>query len=160
MTEHADSRMTPALPAWCEAMAALLDRQAGLLSRLDALSRGQRELIERDDAEGLLRVLGERERVVEGLTASAVEIEGMKQRWESVERDLPQVEVARMRRRLEAVRALAEEIAARDESDRGVLVRRRDALASELVGVSRGRRAADAYGGAGERGARFQDQEG
>lgn len=139
---------------------ALLGRQQALFDRLDALGQRQSELIEGDEADGLLELLSERQRLIDGIAEVSGLLEPFKSRWAAVMEELPGAQRERVRRRLDALAGLTARIAQRDEADRQNLERRRDAVAMELAQVSRGRGALAAYGGGRPvSGAKFQDRE-
>lgn len=137
----------------------LLERQLGLYGELDALSQMQSDLIESDDPDRLLEVLGRREALVEAILGLNAEMEPLVARWEREGDSSDDV-----RARLAAVQSVARTVAERDERDRAALQRRRDTVADQLASIGRGRGAVKAYGPpGGARGSaapRFQDREG
>lgn len=139
---------------------ALLAEQRELLGRLEALSLRQGDLIEGDDDEALLELLGERQRVVERLAASRHELTAGRASWDGVLGQFPEDQRHEIRRRLEHIAGLARSVAARDEADQRRLQGRRDRLAEELAELGRSRGALAAYGGPpAARGPGFQDTE-
>jgi hypothetical protein len=140
---------------------ALIDRQHELLQRLDEMSRRQMGLIEEDRAERLLDLIGERQHVIDQLQKAAVLLEPLRAAWSETVATLPGPVQESVRRRLDAVSMLIDQINARDEEARRRLAKRRDEIAVELMNVGRGRGAVAAYAGTGlSRGASFQDREG
>ena len=136
----------------------LLEMQRQLFERLGALGDRQGALIDSDDSAGLLELLAQRQRLVDGIGELNATLEPFRARWSAVLGSLPEAERERVNRRLDALSELAARIAERDEADRARLEKRRDAVATELTQVSRGRGAVAAYGG-GQAAARFQDRE-
>ncbi len=136
----------------------LLEMQRQLFERLDALGARQGELIDSDDSAGLLELLAQRQRLVNGIAELNTTLEPFRARWGAVLGSMPQAERDRVNRRLDALSELAGRIAERDEADRSRLQKRRDAVAAELTQVSRGRGAVAAYG-PGRMPANFQDRE-
>jgi hypothetical protein len=138
----------------------LLVRQEELFGRLDALSRKQSDLIQADETDRLLRLLTERQTVIDQIAETNAVLEPFRARWDAFLDELPEVHRQRVRTRLDAVAQLAGMIAQRDEHDRRELQARRDAMAQELTKVASGRGAVAAYGGAtsGD-GPRYQDRE-
>jgi hypothetical protein len=138
----------------------LLVRQEELFGRLDALSRKQADLISADETDNLLRLLTERQVVIDQIAETNIILEPFRVRWDAFLADLPEINRQRVRTRLDAVAQLAGAIAQRDEHDRRKLQSRRDAMAVELTKVASGRGAVAAYGGsrAGD-GPRYQDRE-
>lgn len=123
----------------------LLDAQHDLFDRLDALSQRQATLIRADETDRLLHLLGERQQVIDQIASTNAKLEPYRGRWEAFMDELPAISRERVRKRLDAVAKLADQIAQRDESDRKELQLRRDAIAGELTKVDNGRGAMAAY---------------
>jgi hypothetical protein len=141
-------------------MGFLLERQQELLGRLDEMSRRQMGLIEAEQAERLLGLIGERQHVIDQIQKSSEHLAPLRALWSAGGSLLPQAEQDAVRRRLDAVSMLIDQINTRDEEARRQLSARRDRIASELMNLGRGRGAFAAYSGAGAaRGASFQDRE-
>jgi hypothetical protein len=138
MTAHDHSPTPP--PA--TRLLALLHAQQERLGQLDALSQRQGSLIQSDDHEGLLALVGERQRLVDACTVTAREVETLL--TPARESGTPH-ECAEIDRRLDAVARLASGVNARDLADRVELERRRDALARELAAATLRETAAQAY---------------
>lgn len=137
-----------------------LDAHGVLFERLNALSLSQGALIDSDDTDRLLSVLGERQAAIEELDASGRELEIIRAKWEAL---LPQMESSwrsDIAARLESITQLAGTIARRDEADRQRLSAARGRVAAELAELSIARRAAGAYAGAAGVAARYQDRQG
>lgn len=144
-----------------ERLGELLEAQETLFLRLDALSKRQSGLVRSEETDDLLRVLQDRQQVVEALEGVSRSIEPFRSRWEQVMSEARPDQRDRVRRRVEHLAEIASEIAARDESDRRELERRRDSLAGDLAGLGRVRGAMAAYGPRSDRpAAKYQDREG
>lgn len=138
----------------------LLTRQQELFGRLDSLSQKQAQLIQSDETGRLLRLLNERQDIIDQIARTNTELEPYRGRWESFLGELPIDRRQRVKVRLDAVAQLAGVIAQRDEVDRRDLQTRRDAMALELSKVATARGAVAAYGPAKDSpSARFQDRE-
>jgi hypothetical protein len=137
----------------------LLLCQEELFGRLDALSRRQATLIQADDTDHLLHLLGERQVIIDQIAQTNATLEPFRVRWDAFLQELPQINRDRVKTRLEAVATLAGAIAQRDEIDRRELQSRRDAMANELTKVASGRGAVAAYGSRATGSPRFQDRE-
>jgi uncharacterized protein involved in exopolysaccharide biosynthesis len=123
------------------ALAECLRRQVTLLADLDRLSRDQRDLIASADGPALADLMSRRQAVIDALTACRREAEPLRDRWAAAGSPLREhVEALESR-----VVSSAGEVAARDAQDLAALRTRRDALASELVGLARDRRVAGVY---------------
>lgn len=145
-----------------EHVESLLAEQQGLFVRLDGLSERQAGLIREDRTDQLLDVLAERQVVVDEISRISTQLEPWRGNWSEFVRTLGEDVRKRVRERIDAVAALAQRIAERDERDRKMLESRKDAVAGELGQVDRGRSAMSAYGGSAARGSnspRFQDRE-
>lgn len=138
----------------------LLEEQETLFLRLDALSKRQRGLVEDEQTDELLRVLSERERVLEGIEASSQELRPYRARWETVLAEAGVEQRERLSGQVDRLGELARVIAARDDADRRLMEERRNRLADEIAGAKRGRGAVSAYGAGGAAAEpRFQDRE-
>lgn len=137
----------------------LLEEQARLFARLEGLGAAQGAMIDADDAEGLLGVLAERQRIIEEVGRTNAELDPVRARWDQFIAGLPEAERDRLRRRIDAIAEAAARVAAGDEADRRRLEARREAVAVELSQLSRGQGAVAAYGGTSAGGPRFQDRE-
>lgn len=155
MTGHGEEREAASLG---ERVEELLELQHQLFERLAGLSDKQGLLIDQDDSVGLLELLAQRQRLVDGIAELNTTLEPFRARWSAVLASMPDAERERVNRRLEGLAELAGRIAERDEADRVRLERRRDAVAAELKQVNHGRGAVAAYGG-GLPPAQFQDRE-
>ena len=137
----------------------LLEQQQQLFSQLDAMSQRQSELIEAQDTDRLLSILAERQGVIDRIAQTSVRLEPYRASWDAVMGGLDELGRVRVRRRLDVLAETAERIARRDEADRRMLEVRRDAVAGEMMQVSRGRGALAAYQNGRESGPRMQDRE-
>ncbi len=137
----------------------LLDTQHELFDRLDALSQQQSSFIRADETDRLLNLLTERQRVIDQIAGTNAKLDPYRGRWEAFMDELPPTNRERVRKRLDAVAKLADQIAQRDEVDRRELQTRRDAMAHELTKIDNGRGAVAAYGGRPMSQPKFQDRE-
>ncbi len=151
---------------WAPRLARVLDRQREVYERLESLSLSQAGLIQADETDRLLDVLGERQRLIEQLGALNEELAPFTERWGELAPRLSEPMREELRRRFDDVSRLVGSIAERDEADRCALEARRGAVGRELEMVSRGRGALSAYarsqGGGPESGSnpRYQDRHG
>jgi len=139
----------------------LLDEQEALFVRLDALSKRQHELVDGERTDELLRLLAERQSVIDGIGDLALELQPYRERWDSVLIEAKPEQRDRLSQQVERLSDLASRVAARDDADRKLMESRRDSLAGELAGTGRARGAVAAYGGAPAQRpvAKFQDRE-
>lgn len=143
------------------ALVRLLETQTSLYGQLDALSDRQRTIIDEDDADRLLAVLGERQTIVDRIAMTNRDVEPVRAAWERLLERVRSDWRADIARRLEGLSVLAGRIARRDDEDRQRLASKRDAIASELASLATGKKAASAYGRPAPGGAapRYQDRQ-
>ncbi|MEO1535856.1 MAG: flagellar export chaperone FlgN [Planctomycetota bacterium] len=141
-----------------ERLVALLDEQIDLYGVLDGLSKQQHGIVESDDTDSLLRVLAERQTVINKIAGLARALDPFRADWDANVNQLPDTERVRIRGRLDELAIIMEQIARRDEHDRDVIEQRRSEIGAELGGAKRAGAAMSAYGGPA-RGPRFQDRE-
>lgn len=138
----------------------LVEAQRDAFRDLERLAADQAELIERDDAEGLLRVLSRRQGVVDQIASLGEELAPFAQRWDEVLAGAPAVERERLESVVRDLHEVARRVTEKDETDRAMLERRRNAMVDQLAGVARGRGAVNAYRQRESGGPRYQDREG
>jgi hypothetical protein len=138
----------------------LLDEHEVLFTRLDALSKRQGSLVEAESTDDLLKVLTERQTVIETIESVARELQPFRDQWDSVLARANTEQRDRFSVQIDRLSDLAAQVAARDDADRQLMERRRDALAGELAGTGKARGAVAAYGSPPpQRVAKFQDRE-
>lgn len=135
--------------AWKPALLRLVEEKLSLCRRLDALSKGQRSLIEQGDADGLLALLAERQDVLGRLRALQEALAPYRARWETLMQALPAQEAASIRQRIDALAQLVRDILRRDDEDRRALDARRSEVMASLKSLGAGRSAVAAYSGGG-----------
>jgi hypothetical protein len=148
----------PAL--WGPRLRRLIGEQCDLCRRVEALGERQARCVLEDDTDGLLRLLAERQSLLDRLGVLSEQTAPYRSGWESWAPRLPAAEREAMRRLIAEMAATVERIAARDDADRGLLERRRARLAEGLSSLQRGRGALAAYAGDAQHGPTYQDQEG
>jgi len=141
-------------------LVALVAEQLGLYQKLDFLSIRQHDLVESDDTDGLLQVLGARQELIELITDSSARMAPYRARWDEHVRQLKDNERESLRQGLDDLSAMMACIAERDETDRIAMESRRERVKTQITGVKRGSAAVNAYGGAAApRSPRYQDRE-
>jgi hypothetical protein len=149
--------------AWLPRLAGLLDEQCGLCAQLESLSARQSEAVRAGDTDVLLRVLGQRQSIVDRVSQINASLEPFRSQKESLLGRLGPAQRDGVVQKVGRIAALVESVRARDDADRASLEKQRSRVADELAGLTRGRGAAAAYVnmavmGAG--GPRFQDRKG
>jgi hypothetical protein len=160
----ADDAPNPAGPCgdpalWAPRLRRLIGEQCDLCRQIEAMGERQARCVLEDDTDGLLRVLAERQSLLDRLGALSEQTAPYRSGWERWALELPADEREAMRRLIGEMAASVERIAARDDADRGTLERRRARLAEGLSSVRRGRGALAAYAGDGPQGPRYQDHD-
>lgn len=140
----------------------LLARQRDAMERLAHVSEGQTEIIARGDAEAILALLEQRRPIVDELASLAHDAAPYRERWAHLlasADDAHREQLTGLAREVEDMRGM---LVDRDARDRAAMEAARDALASEIAGMSRGRGVHAAYAPAREpaNDARYQDTQG
>lgn len=148
-----------------DAIVALFSRQRDVYRALKGLADQQRGLVRTSESEGLLRLLGERQRLVAQLTAIDQEVRPLRERWQSVYQTMSAVHRRQVDGLLHEVQDTLAAILAADNEDARLLSARMAGTRQESARLNESRRAHAAYGamgagaGAGASGAaRFIDQ--
>lgn len=131
---------------WAPRLASILDEQRRVCLELEQLSTQQAEWIQNGDTGSLMRVLGERQELINRLSHLNSELEPYRREWDWCMSRLPGEERTQMESAARELRVLVDRIWARDEEDRKALERQRSAVSAELTNLSRGRVAMNAYG--------------
>jgi flagellar biosynthesis/type III secretory pathway chaperone len=152
---------------WLPRLTRLLDEQAELCAGLDALSAQQSRAVNDGDTDALLRILGQRQPVVDRMSEINGLLEPFRSRKEALIASLARAQRDGVMQRVGRIAALVESVRARDDQDRIKLEQQRTTVADELATLSRGRGAATAYAsaaangyGAYARSASSQDRQG
>ena len=144
---------------WRDGLESVVTAQLEQYGALDALSERQRSCIEAGDTDRLMGLLGERTEIIESIAVSAERMAPFSEVWSAIEAALPEAALRDVQRRLDAIAAMAETISSRDAEDSALIESRKDAIADKLAGVSKSKKAAQAYAGPRKNGARYQDRE-
>lgn len=146
--------------AWLPRLTALVASQESMFARLEMLCQRQAGLVRAEETDLLLALLAERRSIVENIAEASAALAPFRRRWDAVLAALPDEKRGEIQRRLRLISETAARIASQDEADRRVMEQRRDAIADEMAGLSRGRGAVAAYGGrVGDPTPRYQDRE-
>lgn len=139
----------------------LLEQQAELLARFEALTKRQGECAASNEPAEMLGVLADREQTLAPMLMIAKELESLADQREGGRAALPEPDRDRMDRLADAAQQGFERIARADEACRSAIAGTRDRLAAELGQVAHGRSALAGYGnqGKGHLTNRFADRE-
>jgi hypothetical protein len=138
----------------------VLRQQIELLRRLDALSQSQRTLVDGDDVEPLLALMGERQQIVDDLEKVHERSKPLRQRFDEGAGALPAHAAARLRDALDEASRIAQAIMRRDAKDQERLQARKKAAAGELAELAGAKRAMNAYAGDRTAPPVYQDRQG
>ncbi|MBX3403560.1 MAG: hypothetical protein KF699_09140 [Phycisphaeraceae bacterium] len=158
-----DAGLKPTTDSGARRLAGIIEEEHALCVELDGLSIAQSAMVEGGDTDGVLEVLGRRQRIIDRIVVLNAELAPLRDRREQLMAALPAIERERVRARVDEIAQTVERVRARDEQDRDAMERRRTGIAGELSGLARARGAVAAYGtprGPDGGGARFQDREG
>jgi hypothetical protein len=136
-----------------------VERQAALYDQLAAFGPRQDELIASGEGDELLRLMGERQGVVDELVEVHQGLEDVRGDWDGFVGGLPDDERKSLGVRLDELKALAARVHEQDARTRQHLDGARDRVSSSMSGVGRARGALRAYGGAVTRAPIHQDRE-
>lgn len=137
----------------------LLQAQVALYEKLKELAERQRLLISHGQSEALLEILGERQRLVDGLSEINRTMSSVRKDWESIKSRMTQQQRTDAETLVQRVGESLQEIMASDEADSRALNSRRDQVGQSLATLRTKEMAASAYGHAND-GNRYLDQDG
>lgn len=132
--------------AWGPRVAAVLEAQRRICIELEALTGRQRECIVQGDTNTLMSVLGERQDLINQLTALNVEIEPYRADWERYMQRVTPAQREAMQAAVAELGQLVDRISASDDADRKHLEEQRSVVSAEMTTLSRSRVAVSAYG--------------
>ncbi|MGD1916293.1 MAG: hypothetical protein ACFCBV_08930 [Phycisphaerales bacterium] len=136
-----------------------LERQAALYDELAAFGPKQDELIAQGEGDELLRLMAERQHVVDQLVEVHQGLEDVREDWQVFVGGLDEGDRAELGKRLDAVKALAGRVHEQDSRTRATLDGAKDRVQSDLTDLGRGKGAMRAYAGATARVPIHQDRE-
>ena len=150
---------------WVPRLQRMLERQHGLYSELDGLSRQQSGHIESGDTDALLGVLTSRQALIDQISSVNAELEPFVRSWTRLVAQVTEEQRREVEGRFAALDVVIGGIARRDDEDRARLEARRRAVSESISSANRARAAASAYGGSpagavsGSVVPRYQDRE-
>ncbi|MHC4976285.1 MAG: flagellar export chaperone FlgN [Planctomycetota bacterium] len=130
---------------WVPRLQRILMEQATCYAELDSLSRQQSERIHNDDTDALLSVLARRQEIIDRLTSLATDFAPFRERWSSLMSQIDGGLSTSLNESLESLARVMDAIATRDDHDRLVLEKRREALSRGVAEVRSGHGAINAY---------------
>jgi len=137
--------MTTTTPIDLPELEKLVRHQRELYRVLRKLAEQQPELIENGEAEQLLRLLQQRQRVVDELTAVNSDLQPYRERWSEVWAQVPDDQQEDLSQVLKASQEDLKAIIARDDQDRLGLEAARDRISNAVKKTTSGQGAVKAY---------------
>jgi len=123
----------------------LLEHQRTLYRRLRVLAERQRALVMMDDAQPLVALLSERQRLVDGLVALSARMAPYRSRWTEIYSSMAEPARRNVSELLEEVNTSLSAILAGDRQDTATLCARRQDAAWRMSAMDAGSRAVSAY---------------
>ncbi len=144
-----------------EVVVSLLERQREAYEQLRGLSEEQARLVVSGSSEDLLKVLAQRQGVIEALTKLNSEIDPYRKQWSQFWQALGEAQRQRVGGLVKQVEGLLAGIIEQDERDRAQLQHAQQAVRNELDQVTRSSEAINAYKvSSASNQARFTDKQG
>jgi hypothetical protein len=135
-----------AKPDWAIGLIDLLHQQRAIYQHLHDLSDRQSQLVAAGNAEPLLSLLAQRQRLIDDLTQLNGQIEPYKQNWPALWAHLDGSSRQAIQSLIDEVQRLLQLIVQQDEHDRQALASQRDHTATQLHQIRTGSVANRAYG--------------
>lgn len=144
------------------ALASLLRQQLALYQQLAELSRQQAQLLDQGAVDGVLAVLGQRQKLIEALTGLGQQIDPFRDRLPALWPTLAPAHRDELSSLLDQIQGLVKGILDQDGRDRNILASARDKVGGELRQTSSAGRAVSAYAMTGRTASapRFADRQG
>lgn len=123
----------------------LLTRQRDVYRQLRQLTDVQRQAIDGEKPEDLLRILGDRQRLINRLGEVNTELEPFRSRWEEIRQGIAPASRLAVGELVEEVQQLLKGILEQDEGDCDALKRRSKSCRDQAAGAAMGQRVHAAY---------------
>jgi hypothetical protein len=145
---------------WETSLLALLERQHELADDLDALAQRQAEHIANSNTDALLRLLADRQTIIEQFTRAQGELTALTGDIETRLRTLPEEKAQRIQHLIADIGQRLSGVMQRDAEDQRTLEKARSAKRDELTALDQSRQARVAYMNRADVGSRFSDRKG
>lgn len=123
----------------------LLSNQLALYRQLACLAKQQSLLVNNNDPQQLLEVLGTRQCLVDQLLAIGQQLTPVKERWRQCQNELPDEARGKAQLMLDEVGCVLTEIIASDERDSAALAARKEDIGSQIRRTTTGKQVNQAY---------------
>ncbi len=125
-------------PDWPIRLLDIINHQRDLYQQLFALGSQQSDFVEVGDAEQLLKVLGQRQHLIDQLQEIGTTLKPFRDAWPATWSRLTPDVKDRITRILDDIQKLIEQIMSKDEEDRVALTQHRSDMADQLQQVGQG----------------------
>ena len=125
----------------------LLSQQRLLYRQLQELASKQTGLIDGDNPEMLLRVLADRQRLIDRLAAVDRDLEPIRADWKHISQSLPQSQRQEAHSLIAGIQEILDDIIVRDKKDTDTLSSHQQQVAEEIRTTTAGKRMNQAYVG-------------
>ena len=136
--------------AVAEKVILLLTRQRDLYLRLKDLAYRQRELVDSSDPELLLKVLANRQRIIDQLSLTDRQLRPIRENWQKVSESFSDIQRNNVSLLIDQVKNTIEDILNRDKKDTETLTNKKNEIAVELKKARTGRQMGKVYQAAGK----------
>ncbi len=123
----------------------LLEQQRSLYRRMRALTERQRSLVVRDDTQPLLKLLADRQKLVDELVKLNEDMAGFRRDWTNIYNSLDEASRERVSELLEEANSSLGAILQSDSKDSETLSARKQSVGDRLLGSAAAGRASAAY---------------
>ncbi len=136
---------TPSMGERTGRLVELLEEQRTCYRQLKALAEKQRKLISDEDPEALLKILGERQQLVDRLTELNRELQPFRQEWAGTYTQMKSDRRQYVQEVLDEINTLLGSIMLMDKEDSRLLSARKESIRQQVVQTASGRMANTAY---------------
>ncbi len=131
--------------AAAEKVVSLLTRQRDLYLRLKDLAYSQRKLVDKSDPEMLLKVLANRQRIIDQLSLIDRQLRPLREDWQKISGCFSDAQRNNVNLLIDQVKNTIEDILNRDKKDTETLTYKKNEIAIELKKARTGRQMGKAY---------------
>lgn len=130
---------------WLPALLEVLDEQVATCRDIEAMARAQTDAVANGETGAMLRVLSERQVLVDRVEAGDRRLDTFRPRQAALLARLAPVQRRAVEERLDALSSITARICERDSRDRAAIEAQRAEILREMQGITRGRGAVAAY---------------
>lgn len=145
---------------WPARLLASLEQQWALVERLEQLARRQGELIEARKNDDLLKLLSERQQIIDRFLAMQASMSSVTENLDDQLEQIDPPQRGRIQQLIADIGSALDTVMKHDEHDRGTLQTSRNETKQEMTNLGTASRARQAYRGNAGAAARFADRQG